>query len=74
MKSVSHPLGSGPAARGAAVSTSVAATVHEAYLCGGLDRGFEATDLANLTVQSPSERRWRLGFEAKPDLRLRPHQ
>jgi hypothetical protein len=38
------------------ICAAVGATVHEAYFCGGLELCFEATDVANLTAQSPSER------------------
>ena len=61
MKSVSHPLGSGPAARGAAVSTSVAATVHEACWCPlNLLMRSKPQVWLGLKTQSPSTLRWRL--------------
>jgi hypothetical protein len=61
MKSVSHPLGSGPATRGAAVSVSVAATVHEACWCPlNLLMRSKPQARLGLKTQSPSTLRWRL--------------
>lgn len=55
-----HP-GSDPATRGAAVSTSVAATVHEACWCPlNLLMRSKPQMWLGLKIQSPSTLRWRL--------------